>query len=175
MTNWDRLGGSTYIGVMTRHEIDVLDSYVVGLLGLLSHRAESYLPVGGTRARMPAAPTKDDRIKAILVAELGADEPDWFLALNEECVLREVAEALQLMASTLPASGGVVMLRVGAEPAAWLRCIRHVLAIIAAVVDHNGEVRDQASEPTVIWLNALADGLTTASAHVALEIREHGR
>lgn len=173
MASWDRLGESNYVGVMTRHEIEVLNSYVSGVLGLLSHRAEFYLPIDGTQAQMPVDCADDCRINAILAVELGEGEPDWILALNEERVLREVAEAVRLMGSTLPASGGVVMLRAGEELASWLRCIRHVLAVIAVVADYNGNVKDQASEPTVIWLNKLADGLIAAAAQISPDFQDH--
>lgn len=167
MSSWDRCGASSYIGVLSRYEIDVLRSFTTGLISLLEHRTQNYAPValaqGGT-ALIPTTPSDDERITAILRNELGEDQPDWAHAFGEERCLREVAEAAELMSVTLPASGGVVRLISTSELLAWQRCIRCVLCTIAVVSRDTGEVKGVSSAPTVNWLTQMSENLTEVSA-----------
>ena len=174
MICWDRCGESGYVGVLSRSEIDVLQSYVIGLLTLVEHRTASHTViavVAGREVRVPAAVTEDPRILAILENELGEDEPDWVLAVGEEQCLLSARGSLQLMSSTLPETGGVVRLRSRDEAGAWLRSIRFFLSTIAVVADSEGRVKGKDVAPTVTWLCEVSGTLRSAVARTVIAAR----
>ncbi|MET8762578.1 hypothetical protein [Lentzea sp. NPDC004782] len=159
MISWDRCGDSTYIGILSGYEIDVLRSYVDGLAKLIDHHLSSFITApDGTLWPSPEL-RQDLRIDTILRFELGQHEPDWVLSFSAGSCLSDISRQVQLMASALPASGGVVQLNSRDEADAWLRCISLVVATIATVADERGEVRGKPCEPTVAWLTEVWAGL----------------
>ncbi|KOV83941.1 hypothetical protein [Nocardia sp. NRRL S-836] len=160
MISWDRCGDSTYVGVMTRYEIEVLRSYTDGLVSLLDHHLALFdtTPDGCSWPHPELG--RDARVTAILRAEIGEQEPDWVHSVSAAACLRDVSSHARLMACALSSSSGVVHLASRAEAEAWLRCIRLVLVTITAMADERGEVSGKACEPTVSWLTEVSDGLS---------------
>jgi hypothetical protein len=162
---WERFGDSGYVRVLSKHEIDVLRSYTSGLTALIEHRVASYAPITvrpGHQVHLPTEVTGDPRIIAILKAELGNDEPDWVLAMNEEQCLLSVKRAMHIMELTLPTADGVVQLRSHDEALAWLSSIQLFITSIAAMIDEEGMVKGMDAGPTVVWLIELSCTLRSA-------------
>ncbi|MEV6712811.1 hypothetical protein AB0M48_12315 [Lentzea sp. NPDC051208] len=165
MIHWDRCGRSGYVGVFGRYEITVLRSYVTGLLELIEHRAASYVPVaaGADRVvRVPTSATEDLRLLAILKDEVGADEPDWVLAISEAPCLLRAHGLLDLVWATIPEADCVVHLQSRDGADAWLQCIRYFLVSIAGVADAEGMVKGMDTIPTITWLSEVSESLRLA-------------
>lgn len=160
MISWDRCGDSTYVGVLSRYEIEVLRSYTDGIVSLLDHHLALFDTTPDGWSWPHAALHRDARIAAFLRAEIGEQEPGWVYAASAAACLRDVSSHARLMACALASSTGVVHLASQAEAEAWLRCIRLVLATITAVADEHEEVRGKACEPTVSWLTEVSAGLS---------------
>ena len=159
MISWDRCGDSTYVGVLSRYEIEVLRSYTDGLVSLLEHHLALFDTTPDGWSWPHPALHRDARITAILLAEIGEREPGWVYSVSAAACLRDVSSRARLMACALSTSTGVVHLASRAEAEAWLRCIRLVLVTITAVAGERGEVRGKPSEPTASWLTELSAGL----------------
>lgn len=160
MISWDRCGKSTFIGVLSRYEVQVLRSYVDGLVSLIDYHFRSVHTVETPHEQEPAEEHDlDPRIAAILRSEVGQHEPDWVLAFAADLCLREASHQASLMASTLPGSSGVVCLKDHAEAVAWLKCIRLVRITITVVAGDRGEIRGQLCGPTLAWLSDMSAAL----------------
>ncbi|HUQ57780.1 hypothetical protein [Lentzea sp.] len=167
MICWDRCGQSGYVGVFSRHEITVLDSYVTGLLDLIEHRTASYAAIAvgaGREVHVPTAAAEDPRIIAILEDEVGVDEPDWVLTISEGPCLFRARDLLALMRSTMPGGDSVVHLRSRDEADAWLQCVQYFLSSITGAADLEGRVKGKNVIPTVTWLSEVSSTLRLAVA-----------
>ncbi|MFD9698021.1 hypothetical protein [Lentzea sp. NPDC059081] len=168
MSVWDTCADGTLVGVMPSEEITCLRSYATGYVQLAEYGLRSCSWVEGhtvdSGRLFPGAAILDERIMAIVRANVPAESPDWEIALLAPDCLLEGIEAAERVRRTLPEHDSVVVLTAPEDFHAWSRLIGDVLAaIVPYAAGSSARTRQRAAE-TEDWLRSLREVVMPSAA-----------